>query len=160
MSVLSGDTRKKLAIEPEKVYPEMFDAIEYKDWEKYERALKLLSTLIKEIDKSLKIRLEVLLSAAFYQHNVKMAERNTYRLIFCSVKVLLSQVLSNDTIDKKEYTKQALRELETLQFTDSDFARASFSDELNDALDNLDYTFLFEENIKDIIAQIDILKKV
>ena len=165
MAELIGDARKKLAIEPEKVYPEMFDAIEDKNWEKFEKALALLSGLIKEIDKILKIKLEVLFEAAYEQRNDKMAERNVYRLIFCSAKVLLLEVLKDETankseqIDKKEYVKQAFKELQTLRFAGSPFAKANFTEEFSDALDNLDNPTVFGEIIKDIIAQIDILKK-
>jgi hypothetical protein len=159
MPVLIRDVRKKTAIKPEKVYPEMFGAIENRNWEKFEKALKLLSSLIKEIDKILKIRLYVTLNTADKQQNEKMAERNLYRLIFCSAKVLLNEVLTNEKIDKKEYTKQAFRELQTLRFAGSEFAKANFSDEFSEALDNLDNDLIFEETIKGILSQIDILKK-
>lgn len=159
MPALIGDVRKKLAIKPEKVYPEMFDAIENKNWEKFEKALELLSGLIKEIDKNLKVRLYIILNTAAEQRNEKVAERNLYRLIFCSAKVLLNEVLTNEEIDKKEYTKQAFIELQTLRFADSTFAKANFSAEFSEALDNLENDLAFEEIIKDIISQIDILKK-
>jgi hypothetical protein len=159
MLALIGDVRKKLATKPEKVYPEMFNAIENKNWEKFEKALELLSGLIKEIDKTLKVRLYVILSTAMEQRNEKVAERNLYRLIFCSAKVLLNEVLTNEQIDKKEYTKQAFIELQTLRFASSAFAKANFSAEFSEALDNLENEVVFEEIIKNIISQIDILKK-
>lgn len=160
MLALIGDVRKKLVIKPEKVYPEMFDAIENKNWDKFEKALELLSGLIKEIDKTLKVRLYIILNTAAEQRNKKVAERNLYRLIFCSAKVLLNEVLTNEEIDKKEYTKQAFIELQTLRFAGSTFAKANFSAEFSEALDNLDNNLAFEEIIKDIISQIDILKKM
>lgn len=160
MPALIGDARKKLAIKPDKVYPEMFDAIKNENWEKFEKALELLSGFIKEIDNNLKIKLYILLDAATEQRNTKMVERNLYRLIFCSSKVLLNEVLTNEEIDKKEYTKQAFRELQTLKFTDSAFVKVSFSDEFSKALDNLNNPSIFEEVIKDVLSQIDILKKI
>jgi hypothetical protein len=159
MPALIGDTRKNLAVKPDKVYPEMFDAIEHKNWEKFEKALELLSDLIKEIDKTLKVRLYLILNTAAEQRNDKMAERNLYRLIFCSTKVLLNEVLTNDNLDKKEYIKQAFIELQTLRFANSAFAKANFSDEFSQALDNLKNPPIFKDIIKDIISQINILEK-
>lgn len=155
--LLKSDSRKKLAIEPDKVYPEMFKAIEQKNWSKFGKALELLDNLIDEIDKSLSIKLSVLLEIAHQQRNVKIAKRNTYRLIISSAKVLLKEVLKNPDINQKNYCRQAFKELQTLKQTNSKYAKLDFVDEFSDILDNLHRPKVLRKIILKIIAKIDAL---
>lgn len=156
--LLIENTRKTLAIAPEKLYPEMFRAIKAKAWSKFGKALVLLSDLIKDVDKVLNSKLHIILTTAYEQKNIKIAERNTHRLITSSAKVLLREVLNNDRIDKKEYCKQAFKELHTLENIDSKYNKANFADDFALALDNLTKPSKLKGIITKIITKIDALK--
>lgn len=158
--VLIESIYKNLAIEPEKVYPEMFEAIEERSWSKFGKALQLLNPLIKSIDKAFKIRLALILQTAFEQHNIKIAERNTYRLVICSAKSLLKTVLDKSDIDKKEYCKQAFKELQTLKQTESKYAKINFVADFSKALDSLDKPVVLKSIIEEIIEKLDALQEV
>lgn len=158
--VLIDNVYNDLAIEPEKVYPEMFEAIEEHSWSKFGKALELLNPLIESIDKSLKTRLGLILQAASEQHNIKVAERNTYRLIICSAKNLLNIILTKENIDKKAYCKQAFKELQTLKGTASKYAEMSFAEDFSKALDALETPEIFKNIIEEIIKKLDTLEKV
>ncbi len=155
MPLLIGDARENLVIEPEKVYPEMLKAIETKNWSKFQKAFELLSDLIAEIDKKLSTKLTLMLTTAYEQKNTKIAERNTKRLIFCSSKALLKEILGNAEVDKKEFTKQAFVELKLLKEVDENFSELSLSDEFSDALDNLNNDAKFKAIIKSILKQLE-----
>lgn len=155
MPILIGDARASLAIEPEKVYPEMLKAVETQNWSKFEKAFGLLTDLIEEIDKKLSTKIGLMLTTAYEQKNTKMAERNTKRLIFCSSKALLKEVLGNTEVDRKSFTKQAFIELQLLKNTDERFSELSLSDEFSDALNNLENEDKFNKIIKSILKQLE-----
>ncbi len=153
-----GDTRKNLATSPEKVYAEMLKSIETKSWSKFGKALDLLEDLIEAIDKTFHLKLAMLLKASFEQKNVKIAQRNTYRLIFNSAKSLLIETLKPSGVDKKAYCKQAFQELQTLRST-SKYSKVSFSDDFTAALNNTTNASKFNPIIEKIIKRIDVLQQ-
>lgn len=157
VEVLIKSIYNDLAIEPEKVYPEMFEAINEQNWSKLGRALEILNPLIKSIDEKLNTRLELILQTAYEQRHIKIVERNTFRLIICSAKVLLKTVLDKSEIDKKAYCKQAFRELQTLKQTESKYAKANFAKDFSKALDNLEKPVVLKSIIKLIIQKLDVL---
>jgi hypothetical protein len=130
---------------------------ETKNWSKFQKAFSLLTDLIKEIDEKLSTKLGLMLTTAYEQKNVKMAERNTKRLIFCSSKALLKEALENTELDKKALTKQAFIELQLLKNMDEQFSELSLSDEFSDALDNLENESKFNEIIESILKQLEII---
>ncbi|MFK7946973.1 MAG: hypothetical protein AB8G11_05240 [Saprospiraceae bacterium] len=146
---------KNLAIEPEKVYPEMLEAIEEHSWSKFGKALELLNPLIKSIDKTLNTRLGLILQTAYEQHHIKIAERNTYRLIICSAKRLLITILTKSDIDKKAYCKQAFKELQILKQAETKYATINFAEDFSKALDSLEKPEVFNNIIEDIIKQLE-----
>lgn len=155
MPSLIGDARANLAIEPNKVYPEMLKAIATNNWSKFHKAFSLLTDLITEIDEKLETKLGLMLTTAYEQKNSKMAERNTKRLIFCSSKALLKEVLENSDVDKKAFTKQAFVELQILKNSDENFNELSLSDEFSDALDHLENEPKFKQIIQSVLEQLE-----
>lgn len=155
MLLLIGDARANLAIDADKVYPEMLKAVETDNWSKFRKAFDLVLELIVEIDKKLSTKLQLMLMTAYEQKNAKMAERNTKRLIFCSAKALLKEVLEKPEVNRKVFIKQAFVELQLLKKVDGEFSDLNLSNDFSNALDNLNNETKFQKIIQNILEKME-----
>jgi hypothetical protein len=153
MTVAIGDVRRKLAIEPEKVYPKMLEAADAGDWSKFGKAFDLVADLVKEIDALLSSRLYLMLTTARDQRNAKMARQNTERLIIGSIKALLREAIDNPSVNRKTHCKQAFVELRILQPM-ATYKHLDLTTDFALALDSIEDDAKFEKIVQRILKEL------
>ena len=103
---LPKTARNDLAIEPQKLYPEMFEAIKAGNWEKFNNATSLLTPLSTEVSQTNTTQLKF---ASIAQDAFK-AKKYLIAIIAGGVKKLLNSSLTGSTITKKESIRQGFAE--------------------------------------------------
>lgn len=121
--------RKKLVVQPEKLYTETITAIEDENWEKLKNAIHLGTPLYKEIEVILKNHYISKIDLAISQSDSKQALKYFMELVIGGIKVLLNTTIHGSINSRKDAVRQGFKEYLTLAaiFTEADRDSASLT---------------------------------
>lgn len=108
--------RNNLSVAPQKVYPEMIEAVKSENWDKLNTALEVLEPLSTEIDNTLRLKITIELKQAIVDRDKKTAEKKVMEFIVGGIRSLLILSGKEDTPElRKDMFRQAFTEFVTIE---------------------------------------------